>query len=190
MRANPVEYVQRYGSSLKRSIELPTFVKEIKPPAGVILAADTTGSSTVYELEGDVYALNLVDLEREGLVEYRYLLKQIESPPSHTNISFAIANANNSSITNSYVSPPYVKNDSNINLNLLNELYKSIDVDSNNTIALYDAEKLLTRLNSRLGKTQSNEEEAKTFVDLADKNIDGRVDFDEFKYLFESQLKN
>lgn len=185
VRANPVEYVQRYGSSLKRSIELPTFVKEIKPPAGVILAADT-GSSTIYELEGDIYALNLVDLEREGLVEYRYLLKQIESP-SNSNISFAISNNN---LSTSYASPPYIKNDSNINLNLLNELYKSIDVDSNNTIAMYDAEKLLTRLNSRLGKTISNEEEAKAFVDLADKNIDGRVDFDEFKYLFESQLKN
>ncbi len=41
-----------------------------------ILAADT-GTSTIYELEGDIYALNMVDLEREGLVEYRYLLKQI-----------------------------------------------------------------------------------------------------------------
>lgn len=41
VRANPVEYVQRYGSSLKRSIELPSFVKEIKPPDGVILAADS-----------------------------------------------------------------------------------------------------------------------------------------------------
>lgn len=41
VRANPVEYVQRYGSTLKRSIELPSFVKEIKPPDGVILAADS-----------------------------------------------------------------------------------------------------------------------------------------------------
>lgn len=41
VRANPVEYVQRYGSSLKRSIELPSFVKEIKPPDGVVLAADS-----------------------------------------------------------------------------------------------------------------------------------------------------
>lgn len=31
----------------------------------------------MYELEGDVYALNLVDLEREGLLEYRYMLKQV-----------------------------------------------------------------------------------------------------------------
>lgn len=88
VRANPVEYVQRYGTSLKRSIELPPFVKEIKPPDGVVLAADTSSLSSsasasqsqphaLYELEGDVYALNLVDLEREGLVEYRYLLRQM-----------------------------------------------------------------------------------------------------------------
>jgi hypothetical protein len=186
VRANPIEYVQRYGSSLKRSIELPTFVKEIKPPAGVILAADT-GTSAIYELEGDVYALNLVDLEREGLVEYRYLLKQIESP---NNISLALTSSSAAKNSTDYIEPPFVKNENNININLLNELYKSIDVDANNTIALHDAEKLLSRLNSRLGKTLTDDEEVKNFIDLAEKNIDGRVDFEEFKYIFESQLKH
>lgn len=76
VRANPVEYIQRYGTSLKRSIELPNFVKEIKPPEGLILAADSN-SPLMYELEGDLHALTLVDLEREGLVEYKNFLKQI-----------------------------------------------------------------------------------------------------------------
>lgn len=190
VRANPIEYVQRYGSSLKRSIELPTFVKEIKPPVGVILAADS-GASTIYELEGDVYALNLVDLEREGLMEYRYLLKQIEASPNHP--SFALLDSSAEKIRNSsvYVEPAYVKNDSNINVNLLNELYKSIEVDEVNTIAMRDAQKLLSRLNSRLGKTLATDEEEKNVIDELDsKNNNGRVDFDEFKFIFESQLKN
>ena len=183
MRANPVEYVQRYGSSLKRSIELPTFVKEIKPPAGVILAADS-GASNVYELEGDVYALNLVDLEREGLVEYRYLVKPLEAPPSiaKPNTSFAISNK-------TYVSPPYVKNDSNINLNLLNELYKSIDVDpSNNTISSKDAEKILSRVTNRISKFKDNAGQ-NAFLTSLHNSKEHRIDFNVFKQAFEDLLK-
>ncbi len=61
IRANPAEYVARYGATLKTARELPSFVLEIKPPAGVVLAADYQ-YNPVYELEGDVGALKLVDL--------------------------------------------------------------------------------------------------------------------------------
>ena len=75
IRANPIEYVEKYGASLKTHVELPQFVKEIKPPTGVVLAADYSASSLL-ELEGDIQALSLIDLEREGLAEYRaYLAK-------------------------------------------------------------------------------------------------------------------
>lgn len=40
IRANPVEYVQRYGNQLKTASELPNFVLDIKPPEGIVLAAD------------------------------------------------------------------------------------------------------------------------------------------------------
>lgn len=40
IRANPVEYVQRYGSQLKQAKDLPSFVLDIKPPEGIVLAAD------------------------------------------------------------------------------------------------------------------------------------------------------
>ena len=70
IRANPAEYVQRYGATLKNSRELPQFVLDIQPPQGVILAADYKYNE-VHELEGAISALNLVDLEREGLAQYR-----------------------------------------------------------------------------------------------------------------------
>lgn len=76
IRANPAEYVARYGTTLKTARELPPFVLEIKPPAGVVLAADYQYNS-VYELEGDVQALRLVDLDREGLSEYRQLVHRL-----------------------------------------------------------------------------------------------------------------
>lgn len=37
IRANPAEYVARYGTTLKNARELPSFVLEIKPPSGNIL---------------------------------------------------------------------------------------------------------------------------------------------------------
>jgi len=78
IRANPVDYVQRYGASLKAYVELPEFVKEIKPPVGVVLAAQHVYASLL-ELEGDVDALNLIDLENNGLAEYRSILRNIQN---------------------------------------------------------------------------------------------------------------
>ena len=77
VRANPVEYVQRFGASLKQAFELPEFVKEIRPPPGVVLASEWQPS--LYDLEGDVQALSLIDLDREGLAEYRHIARQMES---------------------------------------------------------------------------------------------------------------
>ena len=79
IRANPSEYVQRYNSTLKPSKELPQFVLDIKSPEGLVLAADQTNGCGVHELEGDLDALKLVDLEREGLGEYKQYLQKLTS---------------------------------------------------------------------------------------------------------------
>lgn len=68
--ANPSEYIQRYGCSLKKSCDLPQFVKDIRPQCGVELAANKK-YNPIHELEGDVCALNLINLECEGLGMYR-----------------------------------------------------------------------------------------------------------------------
>ncbi len=80
IKANPVEYVQRYGESLKSSEDLPQFVKEIKMPEGLILASDYK-SKQVPELEGDLEALKLVDLDQEGLAEYRPQIQHQQHKP-------------------------------------------------------------------------------------------------------------
>ena len=61
---------------------MPSFVLEIKPPQGVTLASDFTYNSH-YELIGDVHALRLVDLEREGLGEYREMLDRMDNAQSN-----------------------------------------------------------------------------------------------------------
>lgn len=92
IRANPAEYVARYGATLKTARELPPFVLEIKPPAGVVLASEQQFNN-VYELEGDVQALRLVDLDREGLGEYKQFVSRLNtnsqqqiSSSSHNNL--------------------------------------------------------------------------------------------------------
>lgn len=165
VRANPIEYVQRYGSSLKRAIELPSFVKEIRPPAGVTLAAES-GSSNFYELEGDVYALNLVDLEREGLVEYKYSLKQVE--------------ASNSAIESTISSSE--------NLEFVNELFRSLELESNSTVSLSEAERIFSKLYTRLGK-RFNDLDAKSIFSSIDFDSEGRIDVINVRKAFEKQFK-
>lgn len=76
IRANPAEYVQRYGTSLKSSNEMPDYVANIKTPEGLVLAANYRYNN-IHELEGDLQALRLIDLDREGLAEYRSYLSNL-----------------------------------------------------------------------------------------------------------------
>lgn len=67
--ANPIDYKQKYGDSMKPANQLPQFVRDIKHPDGLTMAADYQQS--VFELDGQVEALKLVDLDKEGLSEYK-----------------------------------------------------------------------------------------------------------------------
>jgi len=84
IRANPIEYAQRYGSTMKHHRELPRFVLDIPASEGFVLAADHSNQRAHHELEGDVHALKLIDLEREGLGEYRNYLNQLLGNTSST----------------------------------------------------------------------------------------------------------
>jgi hypothetical protein len=80
-KVNPADYVREYGATLRPTNSLPDFVNEIKTPDSLLLAAAVEYSG-LHELEGDVHALKLVDLEREGLGEYRQYLEHFSSRPS------------------------------------------------------------------------------------------------------------
>lgn len=70
IRANPCEYVNQYGDSLLASDALPAVVNEVPTPDDLTLAADAPQPNTLPELEGDVSALKLIDLDSEGLSAY------------------------------------------------------------------------------------------------------------------------
>ena len=126
IRANPAEYVARYGSSLKSSKELPPFVLEIKPPAGILLASDYHESNNnVYELEGDVNALRLIDLDREGLSEYKQFMQQVrpEEFNYHSNITPLALSSCSSPAMNDKLD------------NLIAEIFSSIDKNNDGRIS-------------------------------------------------------
>ena len=91
VRANPNEYVQRYGNALKVPSDLPPLVNDIKNPEGLVLAADYKYNG-MHELEGDLEALKFVDLEREGLSEYKTYLQRLGitygSQPAYSSDAF------------------------------------------------------------------------------------------------------
>jgi hypothetical protein len=155
IRANPVEYVQRYGATLKVSSELPQFVREIRPPVGVVLAAEYQAASLL-ELEGDVNALSLINLEANGLAEYRSWLSSWGSRSS--------------------VSAVQVSSSSS----LVAELFAGLDRNSDGRVSLEEANSLLLRLNSRLGRSYG-EDQARAFFAALDSNRDGSIDLNEFR---------
>lgn len=73
VKANPEEYTSKYAPNLKKAEELPEFVRSIRPPQGLTLAAESKESHKVI-LEGDVDALSLIDLDKEGLSELKHLV--------------------------------------------------------------------------------------------------------------------
>lgn len=165
---------------MKTSQELPQFVLDIKPPSGVVLASEYT-YNPVHELEGDLEALKLVDLEREGLTEYRpQLLNNYSFNDSYLNMS------NNGTLIDSSYSTS-LQYFTPTALSTIEQIFSTIDIDSNGNISVEEAEKILLRLNSRLNRNYG-ENEVSHFFHSLDSNRDGNINLNEFKAAFQRLL--
>ena len=116
-KVNPHEYAAKYSGELLSDAQMPAFVHEIKPPQGIQLAAATGNQEQhqpdhmqqqqqqqqqqrirkIYELEGDVHALSLVDLDKEGLTEYRSYVERIKHHIHNSSLPFPPLTVNTSS---------------------------------------------------------------------------------------------
>ena len=184
IRANPVEYVQRYGAELKVSTALPQFVLDIKTPADVgVLAADYK-SKALLELEGQLEGFAFVDLDKEGLSEYRaYLLglgiKDLgaASASASASVSASVSasasasksvSASAASSVSTAVSASASSNKSAGSVATLSaseiayKIFAMIDVDNSGEITVEEAEQVVLKLNSRLQRSYG-EVEVKQF---------------------------
>ncbi len=71
VKANPTDYVRQFGPLLKSSESLPTFVTDIKTPSELGSLASNYQGDSLMELEGELEALRLVDLDEHDLSQYR-----------------------------------------------------------------------------------------------------------------------
>ena len=176
IRVNPVEYVERYGTSLKSHLEFPTIAKEIRPPIGVVLAAEWNAPSLI-DLEGDIQALNLIDLDREGLSEYKAWLLKYLGGSSTSTTKFRSFNWTVQLKLDTEIK--FVQFGQILNV-VLAELFHSVDTSGDARISTGEAENLVLKLNQRLGRSYSTRDAA-VFLRSLDSNKDGFVDFKEFK---------
>jgi hypothetical protein len=147
-------YVKRYGASLKSYSDLPDFVHEIKPPPGFELASDqqrdelTSGSKSSispHELVGDVHALVLVDLEKEGLAEYANQVKRLNihtsspiegaTPPPTINSSMSVTRALKSREQRSLSSRPAIERRTLSSQDRINEEEETTVIRRNNRLS-------------------------------------------------------
>jgi hypothetical protein len=203
IRANPCDYVQRFKDTIRDSNDLPKIVSEIPTPGGLVLAADYKPKN-VYELEGDLDALNLIDLDNEGLSEYKQYLKNFGKSGTNaaahalsTVLSAAAAavlasaadgtpsvSETVSSSSGSVVAASSTSNSPQYKLAvLINKIFKLIDRDDCGNVSVSDASAILLRLNSRLRRSYG-EDDLISFFNTLDSNKDGKLDLDEFRKAF------
>ena len=78
VQADPDEYKKMYENELVETTQLPRFLHKIQPPSGIALATQSLPrkqkTTATYELEGDIEAFKYIDLDKEGLSEYKEYL--------------------------------------------------------------------------------------------------------------------
>ena len=141
IRADPAEYVKKYGSSLTHHSSLPQYFKDIKTLLNVdVLAADSKITSP--GLEGQLEGFEYGDLDKEDLSEYREYL--------HSKGFRSLKNkANNSSSLSS--------------VSVANNIFELVDGDKSGWITSEEAETILFKLNACL-RNKYKETEIKKIV--------------------------
>lgn len=187
IKANPAEYVQRYGSSLKVANELPQFVLDIQTPQDLVLAADYR-YNPVFELEGQLEAFQYIDLDREGLSEYRAQLERrgirFNSNSSGANSGFASSVITAATVQASNVTVSSSVSSSAAGSNIpVEQIFRLIDKDNSGYITVEEAGRILLRVNSRLGRSYGEDNITELFK-ILDKNGDGKLNLAEFSAIF------
>ena len=174
IRVSPEEYIARYGSSLKTYAELPDFVKEIRPAENLPLASQVT-TRTVTQLEGDLDALSLIDLDREGLSEYKRYVKTSQGAVySKTFPTNWISGASSSGFKPTTQTRQQKTTSSSFD-SMFDQALLTIQPQSRDRLSMNEARVILALMNEKQGK-RYNEIEVERFLSEINPNKEEWVD--------------
>jgi len=139
-------------------------VLSIQTPGDIGPLAADCRRSAVYELEGELEGLLHVDLDKEGLAEYRAQLGLLQ--PSSA--SFASSSAASSASSA-----------------LVQQIFRQLDADGSGALSLHEAASIFVRINSRLGR-RYGEGDVRRFFAALELSADGSIDLGEFRRAFDS----
>ena len=174
IKANPADYIKKYSTNLKLPNEFPQVILDIKTPNGLVLAADSPNND-VHELEGEVYALNLVDMEREGLSDY------IPQVRGLSGIRSPLIQSDN--MTESAKTLEAIK------LSIIDQIFGELDKNKKGHLTVKEAERILLKLNTRLGRSFGEDELKLLFQDTdIDTDLGAKISLEKFRVIFKRVL--
>lgn len=163
--ADPEEYVRMYKDELRNPDELPEFVKSVKTPHNLKLAAEIP--KRTYELEGDLEAFKHVNLEKVGMTEYREFFSSVGIATKPTQSGCELTKV---------IDPKLIEQ--------VESLFKTLDTNNDGFIEVHDAERLLLKLNSAYGRNYGETESKAFFSYLAANKNQKLLDLEGFKKAF------
>ena len=181
IRANPVDYMAKYGGQLMRLEEMPDFVRDIKMPRDLVVEPLTPEN----ELEGDVNALCMpeIDLDKEGLSEYKFLLKQRKQVSIKRTLTPEKAKP-----TKEQRPTKVEKKESHIFLDvssLLTQIIESIKSKSRERLTYNEAKSVIIQLNQKLDRMYDNDKVEKFLENIG---LDAETEYEVES--FKEQLLN
>jgi hypothetical protein len=187
VKADPVFYSRLFSKSLVKTSDLPVFLKEIQLPKDIIKK-----ELQEPELYGDVDCLKLVDLDKEGLSEYKRYLESRNNSKKENLLGQIESNKrqklrNNASISKQSISFQDEENNKSTGLygitkseiNVLSQIF----VNHICQITLKEIQNTFDELNRVFNKNYSKNDACLFFKEL-DSNKDGMVDYEDFKRVF------
>jgi hypothetical protein len=191
VEANPAEYSSKYAGTLKSHQELPDFVRDIQPPQSILLAHQYRAPA-FHELEGDIHALSLIDLEREGLGHYKHYVQQTSAAPQYvTSQPQIVEQTRTSQIITEYSIPKSeqtkvsTSSESQSVESILKEILQSRNIISSDRLTVDEAKRVLTILNERMSR-RYDAQKVDQFIRSLNPNLAEFIDLKQF----ESAVKN
>jgi hypothetical protein len=189
VKANPDDYIEKYSNELKLPNEFPQVILDIKTPGGYELAANLPADNSVYKLEGEIDALNLIDMKREGLTDYVNQLvefnKKKQANENNVQTLGGHSRSSSSSLLRRSKSDDH-QNRSHVNLMknlLIDQIFIELDKENTGSLPIKDAERVLFKMSNSLGKT-NDMNEIQNMISLLEVNSEGLVSLDKFRAVF------